>query len=98
MQGAKPPMVCSALKPEVLFGCILLCAAIIAPRAAYPAEIDIVGATAGAGGARALTLVVDGPTFTWPIVVRRNDGGDAPVRVRVDVTSLIGPSAQLANP
>lgn len=81
-----------------LLGCILLCVGIVAPRAAYPADIDIAGATAAAGGARALALVVDGPDFTWPIVVRRNDGGAAPVPVRVDLTSLVGPSAQLANP
>jgi hypothetical protein len=86
------------LKLVHLFGCILLCTEITALRAADPAEIGIPGATTGAAGARALTLVVDGPTFTWPIVVRRNDSGDDSVRVRVDVTSLIGPSAQLADP
>ena len=75
----------------------MLFAGISAPRAAYPAEISIPGAT-GAAGARALALVVDSPTFIWPIVVRRNDSGDVSVRVRVDITSLTGPLAQLANP
>lgn len=86
------------LRPGLLCGCILLCTEVLALRAAHPAEIGIPGATTGAAGARALTLVVDSATFTWPIVVRRNDSGDASVRVRVDITSLIGPSAQLADP
>jgi hypothetical protein len=86
------------LKLGVLFGCVLLGVEMTDLRAANPAEIGIPGATAGAAGARALALVVEGPAFTWPIIVRRNDSGDAAVRVRVDVTPLTGPSAQLADP
>ena len=45
------------------------------------------------GGAHSLTLVAEGPTFDWPIVLRRNDNG-AQARICVDVTPLIGPSAR----
>lgn len=65
--------------------------------AATAAEIGIVGAAAGAGGAHTLTLVVEDPAFDWPITIRRNDTGEPAVAVRIDVTPLIGPSARLAD-
>jgi hypothetical protein len=81
-----------------ILGYLLVAVEITSLRAAKAAEIGIVGAAGGSEGARALTLVVEGPNFNWPIIVRRNDSGDAVARVRVDFTPLVGPSAQLADP
>jgi hypothetical protein len=72
----------------------MLCA-IGGPAAA--AEIDIIGAIAGSGGTRSLTFVIERDTLDWPVVIRRNDSSDAPVPVRIDITPLIGPSAQLVE-
>src|SRR5258708_114376 len=64
---------------------------------AYAAEIGVVEAKTGTGGARTLSLIVEEPTFDWPITIRRNDSGDAPAAVTVDVTTLIGPAARAAE-
>jgi hypothetical protein len=62
----------------------------IGEGSAAAAEIDVVGAVAGSGGARSLTLIIERDTLDWPVVVRRNDSSDAPVPVRIDITPLIG--------
>jgi hypothetical protein len=86
------------LKQKVLLGCLLLCAVVSPLHVAHSAEIGIPSATTNAAGAKALALIVDGPSFSWPIVIRRNDSGGSALPVRVDVTSLQGRSAQTANP
>lgn len=86
------------LKQKVLLGCLLLCAVVTPLHVAHSAEIGIPSATTNAAGAKALALIVDGPSFSWPIVIRRNDSGGSALPVRVDVTSLQGRSAQTANP
>ncbi|RTM13599.1 MAG: hypothetical protein EKK33_10585 [Bradyrhizobiaceae bacterium] len=86
------------LKQKILLGCLLLCAVVTPLHVAHSAEIGIPSATTNAAGAKALALIVDGPSFSWPIVIRRNDSGGSALPVRVDVTSLQGRSAQTANP
>ena len=55
------------------------------------ADISVVGAAAGT---RALTLIIEEPTFDWPITIRRDDSTDGAAPVRIDVTPLTGPSAR----
>jgi hypothetical protein len=64
---------------------------------ARAAEIGVVGATVGTGGTRNLSLIVEAAAFDWPITIRRNDSSDSTAKVRIDVTPLIGPSAQTAD-
>jgi hypothetical protein len=65
--------------------------------AAIAAEIGLVGAATSAGGTHTLSLVIEEPSFDWPITIRRNDTGDSAAAVTIDVTPLTGPTARPAK-
>ena len=66
-------------------------------RISDAADLSVVGASPTSGGAPSLSLVVEDADLDWPIILRRNDSGQTPIEVRVDVTPLIGPSARPAD-